>query len=282
MNKRLFNLVVRTYELKGAAYQVMLVLAWNASAANECSISISDLAADAHLTKKSVIRALQVLTSTQNSTDCRSFLTKAKQGIGVGIPSTYRIDLELLRDLNRRKRYQPATTDLDPRASDIPTPAIVSTNDGGAGNAATLVERIEGPTLRGQTNQKEVGYSDLSDQVGVILLSKREVTRRMTADAKAEALDIIAMMNGDKAIPWMVERSSEERPGNGVPTSADDGLSPEAVGEVAYEGRQICNSFVNECGKQPLFPRRGGLRSNGGTQTVPVASYPTGIRWPRR
>jgi len=59
MNKRLLNLVIRTHELKDAAYLVMLALAWNARATDECSISISDLAADAHLTKKSVIRALQ-------------------------------------------------------------------------------------------------------------------------------------------------------------------------------------------------------------------------------
>jgi DNA-binding MarR family transcriptional regulator len=63
MNKRLLNLVIRTYELKGAAYQVMLALAWNSSATNECSISISELAAAAHLTKQAVIRALHSLTA---------------------------------------------------------------------------------------------------------------------------------------------------------------------------------------------------------------------------
>src|SRR5271167_911704 len=122
MNKRLFNLVVRTEELKGAAYQVMLALTSNAGATNECSISISDLAADAHLTKKSVIRALQLLTSPYSPTDRRSILTKAKRGVGVGSPNMYRIDLELLRDLNRRRRLPPATTDQGPRAGDISTP----------------------------------------------------------------------------------------------------------------------------------------------------------------
>src|SRR5277367_747018 len=104
MNKRLSNLVVRIEELKGAAYQVMLALAWNSDATNECTISISDLAAAAHLTKKSVIRALQLLTSPYGSIDLRSILTKTKHGIGVGIPNTYQVDLNLLRDLNRRRR----------------------------------------------------------------------------------------------------------------------------------------------------------------------------------
>jgi hypothetical protein len=34
MNKRLLNLVIRTHELKGAAYQVMLALAWNSTGTN--------------------------------------------------------------------------------------------------------------------------------------------------------------------------------------------------------------------------------------------------------
>jgi hypothetical protein len=95
MYMRLLNLVVSTHELKGAAYQVMLALAWNSSGTNECSISISDLAADAHLTKKSVINALHLLTMAHGPTDRRSILTKAKRGIGKGIPNTYLIDLEL-------------------------------------------------------------------------------------------------------------------------------------------------------------------------------------------
>ena len=86
MNKRLLNLVIRTHELKGAAYQVMLALAWNSTGTNECSISISDLAADAHLTKKSVICALQLLTSAHSPGDRRSILTKVKRGLGIGIP----------------------------------------------------------------------------------------------------------------------------------------------------------------------------------------------------
>jgi hypothetical protein len=47
-----------------------------------------------------------------------------------------------------------------------------------------------------------------SGSVGAIQLPRSEVTTRMRADAKESALDIIAMMNGDKAIPWMIEQST--------------------------------------------------------------------------
>ena len=157
-----------------------------------------------------------------------------------------------------------------------------STNDGEAGNAATLVEHRETRTLRGQTDQKEVGDSGLSDSAGAIPLSKREVTRRMRADAKEEALDIIAMMNGDKAIPWMIEQFSEALSEDVVQAHVGDSLNPEEVGEPTPEGRQICNALVDDCGKQSLFPRRHGLRSSGGTRTVSIANDSTGIRWPRR
>ena len=72
MNKRLLNLVIKTYELKGAAYQVMLALAWNSSSTNECSISILDLASAAHLTKQSVIRALHNLTAPDAAAEGRA------------------------------------------------------------------------------------------------------------------------------------------------------------------------------------------------------------------
>jgi hypothetical protein len=153
-----------------------------------------------HLTKKSVIRGLQHLTSPYGSTDLRSILTKAKHGIGVGIPNTYRIDLELLRDLNRPGRLPPATTDQTPSAGDMLTPGRGSTNDGEAGNAATLVEGREILTLKGQTNQRRAANSGFSGSVGAMPLPKREVSRRMRALAKQSALDIIARINRDKAI----------------------------------------------------------------------------------
>ena len=282
MSMRLLNLVVRTHELKGAAYQVMLALAWNSSARGQCSISISDIAGDAHLTKKSVIRALQVLTSAHSPADHRSILTKSKRGIGIGIPNTYLIDLELLRDLNRRRRYPPATTDQGRKARGIPTPGRGSTNNGEARNAATLVECRETLTLRGQINQKGVEDSDFSGSVGGIPLSKREVTRRMRAHAKQSARDIIAMMNGDKAIPWIIEQSSEALSEDGVPTRADELVSSGEVGEVTHEGRRIGAQLVDDSGKQPLFPRKHGLSSTGGRQTLSIASNLTSVRWPRR
>jgi DNA-binding MarR family transcriptional regulator len=79
MNKRLLNLAIRTDELKGAAYQVMLALAWNSSSTNECSISISDLASAAHLTKRSVIRALHSLSAPDAAAEGRSILTRVRR-----------------------------------------------------------------------------------------------------------------------------------------------------------------------------------------------------------
>jgi hypothetical protein len=282
MSKRLLNLVIRTYELKGAAYQVMLALAWNSSATNECSISISDLAADAHLTKKSVIVALQLLTSAHCPTDRRSILTKAKHGIGVGIPNTYLIDLELLRDLNRRRRLPSATTDQGRRAGDTPTPGWDSTNDSEAGNGATLAERREVPTLRGQTNQEGVRDCGLLGSARAIPLSRREVTRRMKAHAKQSARDMIGMLTGSEKIPWMAEQSSAELLEDALPTRAGNGPSPEAVGAVAPECCQACNTLIDGHVEQPLFPKRYSLRPSRGAQPLSVATYSDGIRWPRR
>jgi hypothetical protein len=183
MSKRLFDLVVRGYELKGAAYQVMLALAWNSSATNECSISISDLAADAHLTKKSVIRALQLLTSAHSPADRRSILIKAKQGFGVGVPNTYRIDLELLRDLNSSGRDLPATRDQRRRAEDIPTPGRDSITSWEASNGVTPVECGATETLRGRINQNEIKNSDLIGSADSRLLSRREVNKISNAHA---------------------------------------------------------------------------------------------------
>jgi hypothetical protein len=104
----------------------------------------------------------------------------------------------------------------------------------------------------------------------------------MKADAKQSALDIIAMMNGDKAIPWMIEQSSGTLLEDAVPTQAGELVCPGEVGEVTRESHHICTPLVDGCGKQPLFPRRHSLRSNGGTQTSTVTSHSTGIRWPRR
>jgi hypothetical protein len=217
MNKRLSNLVVRTEELKGAAYQVMLAMARNSDATNECSVSIAELAAAAHLTKKSVIRALHLLTSPYGSIDLRSILTKTKHGIGVGIPNTYLIDLELLRDLNRRRRLPPTTADQAPSAGGIPAPGRGSTNNGEAGNAVTLVERGEIPTLTGETNQRGAANLGLSGSGGGTL-SKREVRRKMNALAKQSATAIMARVNRDKAVLWMIEKSSEKGRENGVST----------------------------------------------------------------
>ena len=281
MNKRLSNLVVRTEELKGAAYQVMLALAWNSDATNECTISISDLAAAAHLTKKSVIRALQLLTSPYGSIDLRSILTKTKHGIGVGIPNTYQVDLNLLRDLNRRRRLLPPTTDQAPSAGDIPTPGRGSTNNGEAGNAATLVERGEVLTLRDQINQRRTANSCLSGSLEATPLSKREVSISMRALAKQSAIAMIARVNGDKAIPWMIEQSSEKRPESLVSTRVADGLNSDMVGEAPV-GRQACEGPVGGRGEQPLFPRKYSPKHGVGAETSPVGSYSAGILWPRR
>jgi len=162
MNMRLLNLVVSTHELKGAAYQVMLALAWHASVTNECSISISDLAADAHLTKKSVISALHLLTMAQGPTDRRSILTKAKQGIGVGIPNTYLINLDLMRDLSRRRRYQRATG---------------ARGDGKAGNLAIPVEHPLTRTLTGEISPNAITGSGFSISQTSKPLSQREVNK---------------------------------------------------------------------------------------------------------
>jgi hypothetical protein len=210
MNKRLLNLAIRTHELKGAAYQVMLALAWNSSSTNECSISISDLAADAHLTRKSVIGALHTLTMAHGPTDRRSILTKAKQGIGVGIPNTYLINLELLRDLNSRRRLPPATTDQGRRAGDTPTPGRESANNGEAGNAATLAESGEIRTLRGQITQNEAETFSLIALKEAKPLSKREANKILKAHVKQVARDISAIVNGSKEIVLVNEEPLSE------------------------------------------------------------------------
>jgi hypothetical protein len=53
----------------------------------------------------------------------------------------------------------------------------------------------------------------------------------------------------------MIKESSEKRPENWISTHSGDGLSPEAVGEVAPEGRQACEALVDGRGEQPLFPQ---------------------------
>jgi len=80
---------------------------------------------------------------SKTPSDRRNILAKTKRGLGVGIPNTYLIDLELLRDLNRRGRYPPAPAGQGRRPGDIPTPVKHPTNIGEAGNGTTLVERRE-------------------------------------------------------------------------------------------------------------------------------------------
>jgi hypothetical protein len=282
MSAKLLRLTIESTQLIGSAYRVMLVLAWYADSSNECSISISDLASAAHLTKQSVIRALHSLTASDVEVEGRSILTKARQGRGTGIPATYLIDVDLMRDLNRRRQDRLATEAQGLRPGAILMPAPDPTNDCETGNLAALVERGDVRTLRGQTNQKMTGNSGFSGSEGALPMSKREVTRRMRADAKAEALDIIEMMNGDKPIPWMIEQSSEILLEDAVPTRAGDLVSAGEVGEATRESPQICNCLADDCGRQPLFPRKDGLKSKRGTQTASVASNLTGVRWPRR
>jgi hypothetical protein len=133
-----------------------------------------------------------------------------------------------------------------------------------------------------QTNQKVVRACGLLGSARVIPLSRREVTRRMKAHAKQSARDMIGMLPGSEKIPWMAEQSSEELLEDAVPTRAGNGLSPEAVGAVASEGHQACNTLIDGHVEQPLFPKRYSLRRSSGAQPVSVATYSVGIRWPRR
>jgi hypothetical protein len=281
MNMRLLNLVVRTHQLKGAAYQVMLALAWNSGATNECSISISDIAADAHLTKKSVISALQFLTSAHSPCDRRSILTKAKQGIGVGIPSTYLIDLELLRDLNRRRRLPPATRDQGRRVGDTPTPGRNSTNVGEAGNGATLAERREVPTLRGQIKQNETETLGLIALTESKPLPKREVNRILKAHVKQVARDISAIVNGSKEIVPTNQTPPSEVFEVAASSHDDNKTGTKLSGELISGPTRILGRPLSGISGQRLY-RSVGASSSEGVEVLPVNSYPAGICWPRR
>jgi hypothetical protein len=195
MNKRLLNLVIRTYELKGAAYQVMLALAWNSSATNECSISISELAAAAHLTKQAVIRALHSLTAPNAAAEGRSVLTRVRQGRATGMPATYLINIDLIRDLNRRRRYRLATEAQGRGTGVTPKSNVDSTISHRASNGATPVRRGRTRTLRGQIKQDE------SETLGLIALteskplSTHEVNKILKAQVKQVARNISAIVN---------------------------------------------------------------------------------------
>jgi hypothetical protein len=280
MSIKLRNLIVTSTNLTGAAYQVALTLAANAKD-NQCSISISDLALDTHLTKNSVLRALQQLCRPYSKGDHRSILKKTRQGRGTGISSTYQMNLELLLDLRRLARNSPSRTADTVSTGNSAAPLKSLSEIEEAGKVSIPVERREIQTLGSQIDQKRVRDSDFLGSAGAMPLSKREVTRRMNAHAKQSALDMIAMMNGSKGIPWMIEQSSEELPEDAVPIHAGDGLSPEAVDKVAPEGHQSCNALIDGRGEQPLFLRGPSLRSGRGSST-PCVVNPSGIRWPRR
>jgi hypothetical protein len=145
--RKLLRSVVEGSTLKGAKYQVMLALAWSADGANSCSISISDLAMEAHLTKKSVTRALRYLTSSQSSGDPRRFVTKTQRGRGVGLPNSYSIDCELLGEIGRHREYPRETGNSGPAARGIQTPALNMTAVGDTGGCAISVAPGELLTL---------------------------------------------------------------------------------------------------------------------------------------
>jgi hypothetical protein len=252
MNKRLLNLVIRTEELKGAAYQVMLALAWNASSTNECSISISDLASAAHLTKQAVIRALHSLSAPDAAAEGRSILTRVRQGRGTGMPATYLINIDLMRDLNRRRRYRLATEPQRPGTGVILIPGVDPSTDGKTGNLAALVQHPLTRTLTGEISPNVITNPGFSISQASRPLSQREVNKILKASAKQEARDISAMVNGTKGIVLINEEPASEvgRPLNGI------------------SGQRLYRSV--------------GASSREGVQVLPANGYPGGVRWPRR
>lgn len=275
MNRQLHRLIVESPALKGAAYRVMLAIAWNATSTNECSISISDLAANAQLTKKSVISALHLLTIPHTSVDSRSILTKTRHGRGVGIPNTYLISLELLRDLNKHSRYAHDLPSPDSGTKNLTTPDSESPTDADRGNVGTPVRGEQIQTLRHQIDQNETPHPRATLSTASRPLSKREVNKIRNAHAKQAAQDILAMLHGRKPISWMSKQHTGEMQEDAAPLQVSDSPSPEAVDEVSSpETREYCAALVDGPSEQSLFPRRYSLRTNGGAQTLPSSAIP--------
>jgi hypothetical protein len=271
MSKRLLNLVITTHELKGAAYQVMLALAWNASVTNECSISISDLAADAHLTKQAVIRALHSLSAPDATAEGRSILTRVRKGRGTGMPATYLINIDLMRDLNRRRRYRLATEVQRRGTGVILILGVDPTTDGNAGNLAALVEHPLTRTLTGEISPNVFTDSGFSNSQAPRPLSQREVNKILKASAKQEARDIWAMVNGTKEIVLANENAICEAFEVAASPREDDKPDAELSGEPHPSGE-------NEDFERPHIGIGDRRRHRPGSQS----SREGGIRWPRR
>jgi hypothetical protein len=157
------KLVVKGTGVTGASYLVLLVLAINADAANMCAISIAALALDAHLTKKSVTRALQYLM-TPHGSDPRCLVTKIRRGRGVGFPNYYAIDVKFLREIGQRPRVPGAWTASRIATGVATTPAMHSATTGeptsilGGDGAPLRLQKQDtqpvGPSIRARARER--------------------------------------------------------------------------------------------------------------------------------
>ena len=285
MNKRLFDLVVRTYELKGAAYQVMLVLAWNAGATDECSISISDLASAAHLTKQSVVRALHSLTAPDATAEGRSILTRARRGRGTGISTTYLINPDLMRDLNRRRRYRLATECHGPDAGEKLMPGVAPANDGKTGNLEALVEHPLTRTFTGEIRPNVITTSGFSISPTSKPLTQREINKVRKEQVKHTVREMFAILNADEDNGGIKEellgasREADRFPKHGETSGGAIGwarLEPES--EAKFSGRHDNGGE----GKVNAAALHHGSPIREPAQIPTTTPNPVRILWPRR
>jgi hypothetical protein len=280
MNKRLLNLVIRTYELKGAAYQVMLALAWNSSGTNECSISISGLASAAHLTKQAVIRALHSLSAPDATTEGRSILTRVRKGRGTGMPATYLINIDLMRDLNRRRRYRLATEPQQRGTGVILIPGVDRTSVSKTGSLSALVEHPLTRTLTGEISPTVIAGPGTSSPASKPF-SQREVNKILKAHVKRVAKDIAAMVNGSKEIVPIIEEALPSEVVEVAAPSHDGNKADTKLGELTSGAKHILERQLGGISSQRSYRSVSPLSSKG-VQVLPVDSYPGAIRWPRR
>jgi hypothetical protein len=250
--RKLFKMVVEGTTLTGAPYLVLLALVWNADAACNCSISIAALALDTHLTKRSVTRALQCLTSPQSSSDPRIIVTKTQRGRGVGLPNRYVINLDLLRGIGRCTSCPGAQATSRFATKDGTTPLLHTKTIGEVGANATLVPRSGEVTLPAQNQESSplVGGRKLS-----ALQPFRPSTRASAhARARIDAVLFHARIND-------VSRTTEAR----------------GVRDRTGDAATLAPPDSNGCSEGPT-PRS----DHPGVPSSSSAAYPARFPWPRR